>query len=85
MQTINITPTWAEVLPLLLTAVRDAGIEGRKAAHSELIRMAQAADRWNAAAPDMLRTLEFIAADANADLDAEAALLVQDAITKARG
>lgn len=47
-KTIEATPTWAAVLPILLM-----GLEGdevaRKAAHSELRRMAEAADKWNAA------------------------------------
>lgn len=45
--TIDATPTWSGLLPLLLAAVADGNAEGQRAAKEELARMAQAADRWN--------------------------------------
>lgn len=46
-RTIDVTPTWHGLLPLLLTIYVDGTDEGRKEAFSELQRMAQAADFWN--------------------------------------
>lgn len=47
MTTIDLTPTWAGLLPALLAAVTDGTAEGRQIAIEELERMAGAADRWN--------------------------------------
>ena len=82
-ETINITPTWAGVLPALVTIIRDGNPEAYRAAMTELQRMAQAADRLNAAAPDMLAALQFVLNDGNADLCAETAAIIQEAIDKA--
>ena len=41
--------------------------------------------RLIAAAPDMLKALEFVLADLNSTLDAETALIVQHAINQAKG
>lgn len=46
METIDLTPTWAAVLPILLTAVEDGTFEGRKIAREELARMAGLADKY---------------------------------------
>lgn len=46
--TIDATPTWRAVLPLLLAVVKDGSDEGRKDAIAELTRMASAADQYNA-------------------------------------
>lgn len=46
-QTIDITPTWSALLPALIAVARDGTEEGRRAALSELRRMAQAADQLN--------------------------------------
>ena len=48
--TIDITPTWAGILPALIFVIRDGTPEGQRAAMTELQRMAQAADRLNALA-----------------------------------
>jgi hypothetical protein len=86
MQTIDITPRWADLMaPLLSLAYEGKTTDARIHARGELFRMAQAADRWNAAAPDLVRCLEFILADLNTDLSAETAGLIQSAIDKARG
>lgn len=47
-KSIDITPTWAGLLPLLLAAITDGTDKGGKVAREELARMAEAADRWNA-------------------------------------
>jgi hypothetical protein len=41
--------------------------------------------RLIAAAPDLLHALEFVLSDLNTTLDPEAALIIQAAITKAKG
>jgi hypothetical protein len=46
-KTIDMTPTWASILPILLAAIQDGNSTGRGAAIEELYRMAQAADQWN--------------------------------------
>lgn len=47
-RTINITPTWSALLPVLLLAAREATTaEARRTAEEELKRMAKAADNWN--------------------------------------
>lgn len=45
---LDVTPTWADILPALLTLLDRGGAEGQKTAREELARMAQAADKWNA-------------------------------------
>ena len=57
-----------------VTMYPDNGAEGRES-NARLI----------AAAPDMLRTLEFVLSDLNSTLDAETALIVQHAINQAKG
>lgn len=44
---VDITPTWAGVLPMLLALVTDGNAEGRDFARSELRKMAKAADMLN--------------------------------------
>lgn len=46
MKTIDITPTWRGVLPILLAAYADGTDEGRRNAVIELQRMADLADRY---------------------------------------
>jgi hypothetical protein len=46
-RTIDITPTWKGVLPMLLAAWRDGNDKGRAMALEDLRRMAEAADLWN--------------------------------------
>jgi hypothetical protein len=46
-KTIDITPTWEQILPTLLVVYVNAGThKGKKAATDELRRMAQYADRY---------------------------------------
>lgn len=47
--TIDMTPTWAAVLPILLAGLEKGTAQGRKMSREELARMAQAADQANAA------------------------------------
>lgn len=47
VQTIDITPTWAGLLPALLAVYRDGNASGQTVAREELQRMALAADKWN--------------------------------------
>jgi hypothetical protein len=46
-KTIDCTPTWNEILPLLLHMLKQPAT--RKTAEEQLQRMAQAADAYNAA------------------------------------
>lgn len=85
METLDLTPKWSEILPALLAVSQDGTIHGKNAAAHEMRRMAQAADKWNDCAADMVRTLEFILSDLNLDLSAETAGIIQSAIDKARG
>lgn len=51
VQTIDITPTWRGILPVLVElATRATTVEAMKDAEAELRKMAQAADRYNALA-----------------------------------
>lgn len=52
--TIDLTPTWAGILPLLLAGVTDGTDTGRRIAKEELARMAALADERNAMAPALL-------------------------------
>jgi hypothetical protein len=45
---IDLTPSWAEILPALLAVIRDGTDKGQALAVAELQRMAQAADLYNA-------------------------------------
>jgi hypothetical protein len=47
METIELTPTWQGVLPILLAALEDGTKEGKRIAREELRRMAEAADKFN--------------------------------------
>lgn len=45
--TIELTPTWQAVLPILLVTLESGAEEDKKIARKELRRMAEAADRFN--------------------------------------
>lgn len=45
-QTVDITPTWSAILPLLLAVYKDGNFQGIKEAEGELKRMAQLADLY---------------------------------------
>ena len=44
---IDMTPTWAAVLPMYLACIEQGSAEGVKAAKEELTRMAKLADKYN--------------------------------------
>lgn len=44
MATIDLTPTWEQILPTLLMLLENGNAEGRKTARTELARMARIAD-----------------------------------------
>lgn len=47
-ETINIIPSWESILPLLVEAAANGTTsEGRKAAMSELLRLARTVDQMN--------------------------------------
>ena len=45
-ETIDATPTWENVLPLLMTCYEDGNARGRNFAYEELTRMAKLADAY---------------------------------------
>lgn len=45
-ETVEITPTWEDILPLLLVAYAHGSFEGKRAANEELTRMALLADLY---------------------------------------
>lgn len=47
METIDLTPTWKQILPALLLILDRGSKQGRDSAIEELNRMAEAADAWN--------------------------------------
>ncbi|QOC54175.1 hypothetical protein [Caulobacter vibrioides] len=47
-RTVDLTPTWAGLLPVLVELAHEGNGTARPLARQELERMAQAADRWNA-------------------------------------
>ena len=49
--TIDLTPTWRGVLPMLLAGIENGTPESRKIAIEELQKMAEAADLYNASIP----------------------------------
>lgn len=46
VETIDFTPTWQAVLPIMIAAIENGTFEGRKLAIAELNRMASLADRY---------------------------------------
>lgn len=46
MQTIDITPTWSAILPVLISLIEDGSDKGRANAKEELQRMAELADAY---------------------------------------
>lgn len=44
--TIDLTPTWSGILPVLIALIRDGNEAGQASAMLELNRMAQLADRY---------------------------------------
>jgi len=46
LKTIDLTPTWSNVLPVLLTVLESGSREGKQTAKIELSRMAEIADKY---------------------------------------
>lgn len=46
VQTIDLTPEWAAILPMLIMILQDGSPEGQQVAKAELARMAELADRY---------------------------------------
>jgi tryptophanase len=46
IRTIDVTPTWESILPILLMTIENGTSRGRKVAIEELTRMAQIADKY---------------------------------------
>lgn len=55
-EVIDMTPTWRGVLPICMAGL-EAGGTAYSSAHYELLRMADAADRWNEHGGAMLEAL----------------------------
>lgn len=47
METIDITPKWAEIMPVIVALIRDGDEQGRKTATAELLRLARLMDEQN--------------------------------------
>lgn len=54
---VDLTPTWSEILPTLLTVFRDATPAGQKTALEELTRMAKLADLYVTASKPLPSTV----------------------------
>ena len=55
-ETVNVTPTWAGILPYIICLLENGETENaRKTARHELARMAEAADRYNDARKERTR------------------------------
>ena len=84
ISTVDVTPTWAGLLPALVQLAAHDDHKVRGDAWAELRRMAKAADHWNNAGPGLVRTLEMVLGDLNIDLPAETAGLIQGALSIAK-
>lgn len=77
VETIYLIPTWRGVLPILTLGIKSP--ETEQTARHELQRMADAADKWNAAKPMLREAEEYLQsiADSPDHIDSEgvAALL----------
>jgi hypothetical protein len=47
VRTIDVTPTWRAIVPILLMGIENGNADGRKIAMEEIYRMADAADAFN--------------------------------------
>lgn len=50
--TIDFTPTWRAIVPIIIAALTDGTDEAKNAAKAELYNMAKAADAYNASVKD---------------------------------
>jgi hypothetical protein len=62
MNTIDLTPTWASLVPVLMhIAKHSESPSGLRDVTDELTKMARAADLWNAHCKEQIATLEQVA------------------------
>jgi hypothetical protein len=62
MKTIDLTPTWASLVPVLVQILQHSESESSKRdIADELTKMARAADRWNAHCKEKIAVLEQVA------------------------
>ena len=54
MKTIDLTPTWAEIMPALIAVLQNGTNEGQDMARAELMRLAAIADQLNRPAQKQL-------------------------------
>lgn len=80
---LDMTPTWAGILPALLAILEDGGPEGRDMAREELSRLARAVDSANARAKAEEATALARAQEAAADLKAAHAKGKEEGAAKA--
>ncbi len=59
-ETIDMTPTWSQIVPAFVAALQHGTGDGPRAAREELARMAEAADLWNAHASGMIETINAL-------------------------
>ena len=55
VNTIDMTPTWVDILGIYVAVMERGNAEGRAIAKQEMRRMAEAADNWNASVKDAQR------------------------------
>jgi hypothetical protein len=80
-ETIDITPTWKGILPVLTLALELGSDKGRDSARQELARMAEAADRFSETTKvrEMLATMTGLVKLKYGNLDPEIWKLITDA------
>ncbi len=47
-ETVDLTPTWAAIIPLLILVLREGTSDGQQQAEDEIMRLALACDAMNA-------------------------------------
>ena len=47
MKTIDITPTWVEIMPVIIMAIENGTSEGKENAKAELMELAKKVDQAN--------------------------------------
>tara|TARA_R110002020_G_scaffold150679_1_gene327502 strand:+ start:289 stop:480 length:192 start_codon:yes stop_codon:yes gene_type:complete len=47
-KTVDMTPTWSDILPLMLAGLNNSTQQGHGAIEQQFGQMAEAADKWNA-------------------------------------
>lgn len=68
--TVDVTPTWADVLPAYVAVLQSGNADGRKVACYEMRNMARAADHGNRCAK-ALRDIATLLSTTDANLDNE--------------